>query len=462
MAKGTKKKETLTQEEKLRQALVPVEEQLFSVPANWCWVTTSFLASVISKGTTPQGGKTGYTDNGVKFLRVENICDDGNISHEGIMHVSEEMHTGFLKRSILQEGDILVSIAGTLGKTAVVRNIDLPMNTNQAISFIRLINKSINQKYIKLCFDNPVIHNYLLSKTKVTSIPNLTLEVIGKCPIPLPPLPEQQRIVARIESLFAKLDEVKEKAQAVLDGYEDRKAAILHKAFTGELTAKWREEKGIKTEGWKNYTIGDLFDHTTGKALKKSNHTGILRKYITTSNLYWGTFDFTEVREMYFTDEELEKCSAKKGDLLICNGGDVGRAAVWDYDFEICLQNHISKLRKKTTNVEITFFFYYFMLSKLRGEINGKGIGISSLSAKNLLSMNVNLPTVVEQREISYTLKAALDKEKQVKESAQSVLDQIDTMKKSILARAFRGELGTNDPADEPAVELLKRTLEKT
>ena len=178
MARAVKKKTELTQEEKLVQALVPEAEQLYKVPENWCWVAASNLALIISKGTTPRGGKEGYVEDGVKFLRVENICEDGTISHDGIMHVSEEMHTGFLKRSVLHEGDILVSIAGTLGKTAIVRGVDLPINTNQAVSFVRLKGREVNPLFIKLSLDNPIIHDFLLSQTKVTSIPNLTLEII--------------------------------------------------------------------------------------------------------------------------------------------------------------------------------------------------------------------------------------------------------------------------------------------
>ena len=244
-----------------------------------------------------------------------------------------------------------------------------------------------------------------------------------------------------------------------MDSFETRKAAVLHKAFTGELTANWREAHGANISQWKNCTIGDVFAHTTGKALKKSNQNGVLRKYITTSNLYWGTFDFSEVREMYFTEDELGKCTAKKGDLLLCNGGDVGRAAIWDYDYEICLQNHISKLRKKAENVDVPFFYYYFMLSKIDGNIAGRGIGIASLSARDLLSMNVYLPPVAEQQQISRILDAIFAKEQQAKDAAEAVLEKIDLMKKAILARAFRGELGTNDPNDESAVELLKKIL---
>ncbi len=224
-----KKKETTS-------PFVPVEEQPYRIPDNWCWVRLFALSNVISKGTTPTGGKNAYVDEGVSFLRVENINDDGTISHDHIAHITEDMHVGYLKRSILQEKDVLVSIAGTLGKTGIVRNIDLPLNTNQAIAFVRLISTKIDEMYIKSAIESPLINEILLRDTKVTSIPNLTLEIIGNCPIPLSPSKEQQRIVSRIESLFAKLDEAKEKAQAIVDGFELWKSAILHKAFTGELT----------------------------------------------------------------------------------------------------------------------------------------------------------------------------------------------------------------------------------
>lgn len=144
MAKAKSKKITL------EKALVPLEEQPYEVPENWCWIKLGVISSIISKGTTPKGGKSAYVDEGIDFLRVENINDDGTICHDDMMHVTEETHTGFLKRSILEENDILVSIAGTLGKTAIVKNGDLPLNTNQAVAFVRLKdNGEVSREYIR-------------------------------------------------------------------------------------------------------------------------------------------------------------------------------------------------------------------------------------------------------------------------------------------------------------------------
>lgn len=236
-------------------AEIPVEEQPYPLPDGWKWVRLGKISKSISKGTTPRGGKNAYLPSGIGFLRIENIKEDGSISHDNIKYISKDVHNTILKRSILEEEDLLITIAGTLGKCAVVKKEDLPLNMNQAISFVRL-NKNIYNKYIMYFMNSPKSKVALLKQTKVTSIPNLTLEIINNIPIALPPFDVQQRIVNRIESLFAKLDEAKEQAEAVLDGFEIRKAAILNKAFAGQLSERWRNEHGIRLESWGTKKLG--------------------------------------------------------------------------------------------------------------------------------------------------------------------------------------------------------------
>ncbi|MBO5100436.1 MAG: restriction endonuclease subunit S [Treponema sp.] len=121
---------------------------------------------------------------------------------------TNDEHESNLKRSKLEEGDLLISIAGTLGKVGFVKKSDLPMNTNQAIAFVRLQKNIFNNMFLKYSIESPSINSNLLSKTKATSIPNLTLEMISDCLIPLPSLAEQQRIVSKIEEIFAILDRI--------------------------------------------------------------------------------------------------------------------------------------------------------------------------------------------------------------------------------------------------------------
>lgn len=182
--------------------------------------------------------------------------------------------------------------------------------------------------------------------------------------------------------------------------------------------------------------IVDLFTQSSGKALKKSNQIGTLHKYITTSNLFWGHFDFSEVREMYFSDTEVEKCTAKKGDLLVCNGGDVGRAAVWNYDYDICLQNHVTRLRKICDNLNPFYYYYFFKFVKQNNLIEGNGVGIESLSAKEILNIEVPFPSQNEQNQIVKKLdsiQSAIDNKKKQ-------LALLDEAVKSEFAEMF-GEL---------------------
>ena len=210
-------------------------------------------------------------------------------------------------------------------------------------------------------------------------------------------------------------------------------------------------------EGWAWSRLGELFYHTTGKALKKSNNKGSLRKYITTSNLYWNKFDFTEVREMYFTDDELDKCTIKKGDLVLCNGGDVGRAAIWNFDEDICYQNHVSRLRPKIIGINNKLYLYLLMFYKEQGMLHRKGVGITSLSANDLLSGLFPLPPINEQVQIVIKIENIFSQIDYIDENKSDLQTAIKQAKSKILDLAIHGKLVPQDPNDEPSEELLKR-----
>ena len=210
-------------------------------------------------------------------------------------------------------------------------------------------------------------------------------------------------------------------------------------------------------DSWEWTTIGDIFQHNTGKALNKSDHQiGILKSYLTTSNVYWNSFDFTDVKQMYFKDSELEKCTISKGDLLVCEGGDIGRAAIWEYDDEICIQNHLHRLRAYRT-INQRLYLYVLMLYKWTERINGKGIGLQGLSSGLLDQLIVPLPPYDEQnRTVSsieqwFSIVNRLDVEK------TDLSISIQNAKSKILDLAIHGKLVPQNPNDEPAIDLLRR-----
>ena len=158
---------------------------------------------------------------------------------------------------------------------------------------------------------------------------------------------------------------------------------------------------------WQWVRLGTLFMHNTGKALNSSDSTGTELTYITTSNVYWDRFELANLKTMKFTDSELDKCTITKGDLLVCEGGDIGRSAIWSFSEPMRIQNHIHRLR---TYIPIETEFYYFTLYlyKAIGIIAGNGIGLQGLSSNKLHSILVPLPPLTEQKNIVHKIKELL------------------------------------------------------
>lgn len=248
-----KKETALTPEERLQAALVPDWEWPYKLPKNWCWTTV---------GTICDGFQYGYTEKatfekiGPHFIRITDI-GDGIINDSGAPYC--KIDSDSLIKYKINKDDILIARMGSVGENGLAtHNIDGVF----ASYLIRIVPRS-NAKYVCNFLQTNLYWGQISEKAQGTTRLNVNANVLKNLIIPLPPLAEQQRIVDRIESLFAKLDEAKEKAQAVVDSFETRKAAILHKAFTGELTAKWREEHGVGMESWRTISFKDVCEKIT-------------------------------------------------------------------------------------------------------------------------------------------------------------------------------------------------------
>ncbi|GHT72525.1 type I restriction endonuclease EcoAI [Bacteroidia bacterium] len=211
-------------------------------------------------------------------------------------------------------------------------------------------------------------------------------------------------------------------------------------------------------ESWEWVRLGNISNHNTGKTLDKGRNTGILREYITTSNLYWGFFELDELRKMPIKEDELDRFTAVKGDLLICEGGEAGRSAIWDKDNSICFQNHIHRVR---FFANIRSLYVYFFLRKIyfTGEINKyrKGVGIQSLSGDSLSSILLPLPPLAEQYRIVSEIERLFSVIDLIEENNRSLEQIIRQAKSKVLDLAIHGKLVPQDPNDEPASVLLER-----
>ena len=312
--------------------------------------------------------------------------------------------------------DIIVSCAGTIGETYV-----LPQNIqegiiNQALMLIRLYNREIERFYL-LYFDF-ILKQEAYKESKGTAIKNIPpFDVLKNFFIPIPPKEEQKRILSEVDKWMSFVDDIDTNCKDLQLYIKHTKSKILDLAIHGKLVPQDPNDEpaiellkrinpdftpcdnGYYPVGWIETILGELFSHNTGKALNSSNKEGIFKDYLTTSNVYWNKFDFTVIKQMPFKESELDKCTVTKGDLLVCEGGDIGRSAIWNYDYDICIQNHIHRLRPKI-DLCVPFYYYTFAYLKENNLIGGKGIGLLGLSSNALHKIEMPLPPLAEQQRI--------------------------------------------------------------
>ena len=428
------------------------DEIPFEIPATWNWAKLSNITSILGDGIhgTPEYDATGT----VYFINGNNLSN-GSIEIKADTKKVSEQEAEKHKR-LLNSTTVLVSINGTLGNVAFYNGENVILG--KSACYFNLMG-NIDKQYIKHILETEYFTEYAKNVATGSTIKNVPLAGMRNFLIPVPPITEQHRIILGMVRLAHSIDRYND-AQTKLDLLnnvlnEKLKKSVLQEAIQGKLVPQLAEEgtaqellEQIKAEKeklvkegklkksalnntiifrgddnkyytinrnekiciddeipfdipdtWEWCRLGTLFSHCTGKALNASNIKGQLMTYITTSNLYWDRFELDNLKQMRFTDEEIEKCTATFGDLLVCEGGDIGRAAIWNYTYDIRIQNHIHKLRAYKQFCT-KFFFWVFYFYKATGQIGGKGIGIQGLSSKALDNILIPLPPLKEQQRI--------------------------------------------------------------
>lgn len=450
-----KKKTALTIEERLQQALVPAEEQPYEVPENWVWVRLGGVTQVIGGGT-PSTSKKEYYDGGtISWLSPVDLSNynDIYISHGNKMITLEGLNNSSAK--LLPKDTVCLTSRAPIGYVAIAEN---ELSTNQGFkSFLPSPTYLARFLYWYLKGNKELLE----SKASGTTFLELSASKAATIEFPLPPLTEQQRIVERIEELFAKLDEAKERLQEVVDSFAVRKAAILHKAFTGELTKQWRLENGVSDESWEEKKLGEICKIGSGgtPSRKHAEYYNGNIPWIKTGELAWNVI--TEAEE-YITEEAVLNSSAKMhcaGSVLVAMYGQGltrGKAAILGIN---ATTNQAVCSLKPLELLMSEFLFYYFMKNYWQFREEAVGGNQPNYSAKMISSWIISLPTLPEQHEIVRLIDDLLARERSAQQAAEQALASIDLMKKSILARAFRGELGTNKASEASALELLRQVL---
>lgn len=415
-----KKKQELTPEERLAAALVPEEEQPYELSEGWKWVRIGKIFVDV-------------TDSKKKIKRQEYLLEG--------------------KWPIVDQGQTF--IGGYSDDDAFVYRDELPVTIfgdhTRNVKYVdfQFIQGADGVKVLKP--QSFIDGKFLFWLLKGLPFPSKGYRrhfpILKKMVAPLPPLDEQQRIVARVESLFAKLDDAKEKVQGVLDAHEVRKAALLHDAFMGKLTAKWRKEHGVMSDSWYTDTLKNLCEKITdGTHHSPPNSDKGDYMYVTAKNIKETGIDLDNITYVSSAvhEEIYKRCDVQTGDVLyIKDGATTGIATVNTLDEPFSLLSSVAVLRPHEERLLSGYLKHLLNSSEQKSKMlnNMSGNAITRLTLSKLKATSIRVCSLSEQRQIVDILDRLLDREEKVRQSAESVLESIGRMKQSILARAFRGEL---------------------
>jgi len=478
----------------------------YNLPDGWELTTVEEFATT-SSGGTPKRANKAYYGGDIPWVKSGELRDrevtsvEEFITGEGLANSSAK---------IFPKGTLCIAMYGaTVGKLGV---LGMDASTNQAVCAL-FPHEGIDVDFLRYFFRGK--REELIAMGKGGAQPNISQTVIKEFPVCLPPFNEQRRIADKIDALQAKSRRARETLETVGPLLEKFRQSVLAAAFRGDLTADWRKQhpdvepaeklleriraerrakweeaelakmraKGKEPkndkwktkykepepvdasgvpelpEGWCWAAVEEVADCCLGKMLDRKKHTvGNELEYLRNINVRWGEMDTTDMLGMFFKDTEIERYQIVKGDLLICEGGEPGRAAVWEKDEPVMFQKALHRLRSYG-EIQPKWFMYHLWKDASLGilEPHFTGTTIKHMTGKALARYPIALAPQAEQDAILSHLQAIGKKIAQLSYSTEIQLCDVERLDQSILAKAFRGELVPQDPNDESASVLLER-----
>lgn len=415
---------------------------------NWKIVKLDEISSTITKGSTPTTYGFKYLNSGIPFVKVENI-NGGKIIKESInRYISKEAHE-FQKRSKLQNGDILFSIAGTIGRVCLVSKKDIPANTNQALAIIRGTGNYIAPEFLKIQLDSHV-SQHVKSKARGGAMNNISLSDLKHMDIVLPPIKEQELITQEIETQFTRLDAAIKSLKTIKKNLDVYRNSVLKAAFEGNFTND-EGKKTIDTLGFqlrmpKSWNIGklsDLGDYSRGKSKHRPRNDPILYKhgkypFIQTGEISNANRLVKSYRKMY-NDTGLKQSKLwPKGTLCITIAANIAKTAILDFD--ACFPDSVIGFNSKAEK-SILFVMYYIQLLQQILDVKAsataqKNINIGTFERISFPNLDDDLQEqIVQEIESRFSV---IDK---LEQTINKALIKANQLRKSILKSAFEGKL---------------------
>ncbi len=390
-------------------------------------------------------GEIAKVQNGFAFSS-KNFVKKGGMPLIRIRDIEEETTVDrydgeYLEEFIVNKGDILVGMDGDFNAAIWKGGLAL---LNQRVCRIIPNSSKYDPKFLFICLQ-PYL-NAINEETSAVTVKHLSSKTIEEIPLPYPKLPDQRTIVSKIEELFSELDKGIENLRLAQQQLKTYRQAVLKWAFEGRLTNENLNRNELP-KGWTNKALGYVAETCLGKMLDKDKNRGDYYFYLRNISVRWGSFDLKSLERMQFEEHEEKRYGLKKDDLIICEGGEPGRCAIWKDDLpNIKIQKALHRVRVKDTLS--VYFLYHFMVHAGKGGFLEKfftGTTIKHLTGIELRKIQIPIPSLSEQLKIVQEIESRFSVSDKLEETIDQSLKQADALRQSILKMAFEGRLAISD-----------------
>jgi type I restriction enzyme S subunit len=432
-----------------------------ALPNGWIISSIGNVVDKIIGGGTPSKSNNSYFEGDFPFMTVKDMKVSrpldtiDKISQEAIKNSST---------NVIDKGTLIISTRMGLGK---IVSVDFPVAINQdlkALYLTKLINKSFFE------YQYRYLAKHIESLGTGTTVKGIRVDTLKDIQLSIPPLNEQIRIANKLDSLLAKVDTAQARLEKIPTLLKRFRQSVLAAATSGELTREWRGVSERRDEfltwkfsnipsSWEIKLLTEVSEARLGKMLDKNKNQGLPTKYLGNINVRWWSFDLVDLKEILLSEKERIELQIQNGDLLLCEGGEPGRGAIWkNGECDLTFQKALHRVRfNESVLPEFALFCIENDFFQNRLSLLYTGTTIKHLTGKALNKYPIPIPPIEEQTEIVRRVESLFALADTVEKQYLAAKQRLDRLSQSLLAKAFRGELVPQDPNDEPAAELLKR-----